>query len=115
MNFTSNVNKIANSNRPFAVVVAYQISVYPQGEVLSQHKSHELAEAAMNASLLARNGWCKIMDAREYAEPLKKGRPAELKDGRAINVYLDAESISAAEALGNGSISAGIRAALADK
>ena len=66
MNFTSNVNKIANSNRPFAVVVAHQISVYPQGEVLSQHKSHELAEAAKNASLLGRNGWCKIIDAREY-------------------------------------------------
>ena len=115
MNFTSSVNKIANSNRPFAVVVAHQISVYPAGEVLSQHKSQELAEVAQNASLLGRTGWCKIMDAREYAEPAKKGRPAELKDGRAINVYLDAASISAAEALGNGSISAGIRAALADK
>ena len=40
------------------------------------------------------------------------GRPAEMLDGRRINVYLDSESIEAAKRIGNGNISAGIRAAI---
>jgi len=40
------------------------------------------------------------------------GRPSEI-DGRAVNVWLDEESIERARQLGNGQISAGIRKALA--
>jgi len=40
------------------------------------------------------------------------GKPATLDGGRKVNVYLDAESLERAEALGQGNISAGIRSAL---
>ncbi len=44
---------------------------------------------------------------------LGRGRPAEMTDGRRIQVYLDAASLKIAERLGGGNVSAGIRAALA--
>jgi hypothetical protein len=37
-------------------------------------------------------------------------RPAVLKDGRRIYVWLDAESVKTAQQLGNGNISAGLSA-----
>lgn len=40
------------------------------------------------------------------------GRPVEMTAGRAVNVYLDADSIARAAELGNGVVSAGIREAL---
>ncbi len=40
------------------------------------------------------------------------GRPSEMAGGKAVNVYLDAESISIATKLGNGNVSEGIRKAL---
>lgn len=43
------------------------------------------------------------------------GRPAELDQGRAVRVYLDAASLDAAARLGSGNVSAGIRAALSGK
>lgn len=42
------------------------------------------------------------------------GRPSEMDGGKAVNVYLDAESIAIATRLGSGNVSAGIRKALAD-
>lgn len=40
------------------------------------------------------------------------GRPSELKGGKKVNTYLDAESIAIASLLGNGNASEGIRKAL---
>ncbi len=40
------------------------------------------------------------------------GRPAELRGGKRVNVYLDRESLDAAAQLGAGNVSAGIRRAL---
>ena len=44
-----------------------------------------------------------------YAKP---GRPSEMAGGKAVKVYLDAESIAIATRLGNGNVSEGIRKAL---
>ena len=44
-----------------------------------------------------------------YAKP---GRPSEMAGGKAVKVYLDAESIASATRLGNGNVSEGIRKAL---
>ena len=41
------------------------------------------------------------------------GRPREITDGRRVNVWLDQASVDLAESLGDGNVSAGIRAALA--
>jgi hypothetical protein len=40
------------------------------------------------------------------------GRPAVLSGGRRVEVWLDAESVEIAQALGNGNLSAGLREAL---
>lgn len=40
------------------------------------------------------------------------GRPAELEGGKRVNVYLDAESLSIADEIGDGNVSNGIRKAL---
>ena len=40
------------------------------------------------------------------------GRPSEMDGGKAVKVYLDAESIAIATRLGNGNVSEGIRKAL---
>lgn len=40
------------------------------------------------------------------------GKPATLNGGRAVKVYLDAQSIETADKLGNGNVSEGIRIAL---
>ena len=44
-----------------------------------------------------------------YAKP---GRPSEMEGGKAVKVYLDAESIAIATKLGNSNVSDGIRQAL---
>ena len=41
------------------------------------------------------------------------GRPALLRGGRRVQVYLDADAVAAATRLGAGNVSRGIRAALA--
>lgn len=40
------------------------------------------------------------------------GRPAQIEGGKRVNVYLDDDSLAAAAGLGDGNVSAGIRAAL---
>ena len=40
------------------------------------------------------------------------GRPSTGRNGRDIKIYMDAESISAAARIGDGSVSAGVRLAL---
>lgn len=56
-------------------------------------------------------------------EDIKKPKPdgranngsvAKIKDGRPVNVYLDAASLARAAAIGSGNVSEGIRRALAD-
>jgi hypothetical protein len=42
------------------------------------------------------------------------GRPKEIDAGRRVNIWLDQASVDRAEALGNGNVSAGIRAALTE-
>lgn len=48
-------------------------------------------------------------------ETVKFGRPFEMKGGKRVNVYLDAESLRTAAKLGDGNISLGIRVALSLK
>lgn len=58
-------------------------------------------------------GAVRSLDGRKVAAALGlTGRPAQMEGGRNVNVYLDPASIAAAQALGDGSISAGIRKAL---
>lgn len=54
--------------------------------------------------------WRDKLDEIEW--PGKVGRPAEMEGGKAVKVYLDAESIRIATRLGNGNVSEGIRQAL---
>ena len=42
----------------------------------------------------------------------KPGRPPSLSGGKRVNVYLDAASLKAADKLGGGNVSEGIRMAL---
>ncbi len=51
------------------------------------------------------------MKAQKNATRRKLGRPVSV-DGKKVYTYLDSESVLIAEALGNGNVSAGIRAAL---
>lgn len=47
-----------------------------------------------------------------YFDAGRAGRPAELEGGKRVNVYLDAESLSIADEIGDGNVSNGIRKAL---
>lgn len=59
-------------------------------------------------------GVARKLDGRKVAAALGAfGRPSEMKDGKRVNVYLDAESERRARELGRGNMSAGIREALA--
>lgn len=61
-------------------------------------------------------GAIRTLDGRKVAAALgTTGRPSEMQHGKRVQVYLDADSLSAAERLGNGNVSAGIRAALAGR
>jgi hypothetical protein len=53
--------------------------------------------------------------SREIEQTRAAGRPPEMDEGRPVRVYLDAASIATAKRLGDGNVSAGIRAALARK
>ena len=43
---------------------------------------------------------------------ISPGRPAEMRDGKRVNIYIDAECVDIASRLGHGNISLGIRTAL---
>ena len=59
-------------------------------------------------------GALRSLDGRKVAAALgTTGRPAEMTGGKRRNVYLDDASGAAAEKIGNGNISEGIRLALA--
>jgi hypothetical protein len=59
-------------------------------------------------------GAIRSLDGRKVAAALgTAGRPAEMTGGKRRNIYMDDESASIAERLGNGNISDGIRIALA--
>ncbi len=58
-------------------------------------------------------GAVRTLDGRKVAAALgTTGRPAEMEGGKRVNVYLDAASLAAAAALGDGNVSEGIRKAL---
>lgn len=54
---------------------------------------------------------------KQKPKPPHPGPPRQMEGGRRCNVYLGSEALAAAKRLGNGNVSAGIRAALerADK
>lgn len=53
------------------------------------------------------------LDGRKVASALgTAGRPAEMTEGKRVNVYLDSASLESAKKLGNGNVSEGIRKAL---
>ena len=66
------------------------------------------------AYLQVNAGAIRSLDGRKVAAALgTAGRPAEMAGGKRSNIYLDAASREAAERIGNGNISEGIRLALA--
>ena len=66
MNFKSNIEKIAASKKPFAVIVTYSVGDYEKGDVVSCHGSYDLAKSAEAKNILGRNGFFEIRDARDY-------------------------------------------------
>jgi hypothetical protein len=97
----------------------YTATALPGAEVLGTvtrgiHNTGALMRITRTGAYVQVNaGAARSLDGRKVAAALgTAGRPAEITGGRAVNVYLDADSISAAQALGRGSVSAGIRAAL---
>ncbi len=63
--------------------------------------------AQLNAGVVSQ------LDGRKVAAALgTAGRPAEMTEGKRVNVYLDAASLESAKKLGNGNVSEGIRKAL---
>lgn len=57
--------KIAKSNRPFAAVFEYSTSRHAKGEILSTHKSYDLARKAIKAS--GYETFLAVRDCRDYA------------------------------------------------
>lgn len=59
-------------------------------------------------------GSMQVLDGRKVGAALGNysGRPSELRDGKRVNVYLDAPSLATAAKLGEGNVSEGIRIAL---
>jgi hypothetical protein len=58
-------------------------------------------------------GAVRLLDGRSVAAALgTSGRPQKMSGGRRADVYLDAASLAAAERLGDGNVSEGIRRAL---
>ena len=68
------------------------------------------AYAQLNAGAIKSLSQHKVQAA---LEPAGRGRPDTMDAGRRVQVYLDAGSLEAAKRLGDGNVSAGIRAALA--
>ncbi len=59
------MTEIAKSSRPFAVVFQYATVSHEQGEVLSTHKSYDLACKAQERS--GYRTFLAVRDARDYA------------------------------------------------
>lgn len=58
-------------------------------------------------------GAIRSLDGRKVNAALgSAGRPEEMSGGKRVNVYLDAKSLAAAEKIGSGNVSEGIRKAL---
>lgn len=66
LSFSKNASTIATSGRPYVVVFQYATGSHEQGEVLSTHTSHELAEKAANRS--GYESFLAVRDARDYAD-----------------------------------------------
>lgn len=89
---------------------AEAIGVVSRGELGDMGALVKLANGnyvQINAGVIRR------LDGRKIAAALGgAGRPAELENGKRVNVYLDADSLSIAAEVGNGNVSEGIRRAL---
>ncbi|WGG48913.1 hypothetical protein [Rugamonas sp. DEMB1] len=69
---------------------------------------------ATGAYVQVNAGVIRSLDGRKVSAALGvAGRPAEMVGGKAVNIYLDPASRAIAEQLGDGSVSKGIRVALA--
>ena len=68
------------------------------------------AYAQLNAGAIKSLSQHKVQAA---LEPAGRGRPDTMDGGRRVQVYLDAPSLATADRMGDGNMSAGIRAALA--
>ncbi len=90
------------------------------GYIVSTHRSEGAAikaqpdtPGAYVAHRTPNDEWERYLEARDRREkPPSVGRPAEMDGGKRVNVYLDAASLAAAAALGDGNVSEGIRIAL---
>ncbi|WP_028451851.1 hypothetical protein [Chitinilyticum aquatile] len=97
----------------------YQPTDLPGWEIIGEVNTGDDAGALLRHKqtgnyALACAGAIKRLDGRKVASAIGAlGRPSELDQGKRVNVYLDAQSIAKAQALGNGNLSEGIRIALA--
>lgn len=73
------------------------------------YKNGQLAAHRFDHPSGTAQDWRGRLDEIEWPEV---GRPAEMEGGKRVNVYLDAESLAIASAIGDGNVSEGIRIAL---
>ena len=96
--FTELVNRAYLDGQNWAAVLSYN------GSQIAVHRfDHRSGDADYLRDKLAGIRW-----------PSRRiGRPKRMEGGRRINIYLDSVSLEAADRLGGGNISEGIRLALA--
>jgi len=68
-----------------------------------------------SASDIVNNNWQESGNTVKTLVRRSVGAPAKMQDGKRVNIYLSAESRAAAERIGGGNVSEGIRIALAKK
>lgn len=92
-------------------VASYGYADKIQGQVISWHKSYNLA-------VKASNDMCSIVDINDALSDatISTGKPKgfqkKMEGGKRVFAYLDQASIDAAKKIGNGNVSEGIRIAL---
>ncbi|SEO78107.1 hypothetical protein [Nitrosovibrio sp. Nv6] len=90
----------------YCVVALYDHDKYTRGDVISRHKTHELAEKALN------KGAYSTFRGIKEEEQSPVGRPPKMADGKPRTIYIDDANWEKAKELGNGKPSEGIRIAL---
>ena len=85
----------------------------PLGVVSHAGETGALVKMATGKYVQINAGVMRSLDGRKVNAALGDFKNAQkMADGRRVNVYLDAQSLAAAEKIGNGNVSQGIRKAL---
>jgi len=95
--FSDLVNRASLDGQKFAAVLSYN-----NGQLAFHRFDRNPGDA---------DYWRDKLDEIEWPTG-QIGRPPEMAGGKAVKVYLDADSIAAAQRLGSGNVSEGIRKAL---